>query len=113
MKGLFSTAALPALCFSIFSGWLPPCHAAGSTGAVPGDAEYQPEYTLMVSEEEATINCEARNSTVFNQTIPGPPIYLQEGKTTWIRVYNSIFDKNTTVVRAVDLQMAKESHFPR
>lgn len=75
---------------------LPSIYAAGR--ALPGDADFEPEYVLFATEEDITINCETRRSVVFNGTSPGPPLHMQEGKTTWIRVYNYVADKNTTVV---------------
>lgn len=44
------------------------------------------------------MNCEQRESVIFNGTMPGPPLYLKEGETTWVRVYNDMSDLNFTVV---------------
>lgn len=84
------------LSWTIFVATLPFKHAAGR--AIPGDADFEPEYVIIATEEDISINCETRRSVVFNGTSPGPPLHMQEGKTTWIRVYNYIADKNTTVV---------------
>lgn len=99
----FNTAILPGLCLSIFAGLLQTC-AAG--GAVPGDADFEPEYVLFVTEQDVAINCETRRSVVFNGTFPGPALYMKEGETTWIRVYNYISDQNTTAVW-LNLQMTQ------
>ncbi|KAI0595970.1 L-ascorbate oxidase [Biscogniauxia sp. FL1348] len=66
------------------------------SGAVHDDT-WQPEYVLFATAEDITINCQQRYSVVFNGTSPGPPLYLTEGKTTWVRVYNHMPDANLTV----------------
>jgi L-ascorbate oxidase len=68
--------------------------------ALPGDDDWEPEYVLVATAQNITINCESRYSVVLNGTSPGPVLRLQEGKTTWIRVYNHVDDLNTTVVRS-------------
>ncbi|KAG8627880.1 hypothetical protein KVT40_003753 [Elsinoe batatas] len=49
------------------------------------------------TEKNIDIACEKRVSVVFNGTSPGPTLRLNEGKTTWIRVYNRLGDQNLTV----------------
>lgn len=44
------------------------------------------------------MNCEQRESVIFNGSTPGPPLYMKEGETTWVRVYNDMTDLNFTVV---------------
>lgn len=66
------------------------------------DNSWQPEYVLRATFETITMNCEKRESVVFNRTMPGPPLFLKEGKTTWVRVYNDMSDKNFTVVRVIE-----------
>ncbi|KAH9905689.1 L-ascorbate oxidase [Xylariomycetidae sp. FL2044] len=61
------------------------------------NGSWQPEYVLVATEQNVTINCESRRSIVFNSSYPAPPLYLREGKTTWIRVYNDIENLNITV----------------
>ncbi|KAI1339851.1 multicopper oxidase [Xylariaceae sp. FL0016] len=61
------------------------------------DASWQPEYVLFATDEDIIINCQQRHSVVFNGTSPGPPLYLREGQTTWIRVYNHMDNLNLTV----------------
>ncbi|KAI1264644.1 multicopper oxidase [Xylariaceae sp. FL1019] len=60
------------------------------------DASWQPEYILYASQEDLMIDCQQRPSVVFNGTSPGPPLYLKEGQTTWVRVYNHLPDLNVT-----------------
>lgn len=69
------------------------------------DQYWVPEYVLVATAQNVTINCHSRYSVVFNTTSPGPTLYLTEGKTTWVRVYNHIEDKNVTVVS--DLLLVK------
>lgn len=71
---------------------------AVATTASIHDSSWKPEYVLHVTFEEITMNCEQRESVIFNGTMPGPPLYLKEGKTTWVRVYNDMSDLNFTVV---------------
>lgn len=63
------------------------------------DARYKPDQVLVATAGNVTINCESRYSVLFNGTTPGPALYLEEGKTTWVRVYNHIPNENLTVVR--------------
>ena len=62
------------------------------------DASFQPDYILVASAGNITINCESRYSVTINGTFPGPTIYFEENKTTWIRVWNHIPDRNLTMV---------------
>jgi L-ascorbate oxidase len=61
------------------------------------DDSFRPDYILRATAQNITIDCESRYSVVINGTSPGPTIYLTEGRTTWIRVYNDILDQNLTV----------------
>ncbi|KAM4061159.1 multicopper oxidase domain-containing protein [Hirsutella rhossiliensis] len=61
------------------------------------DHKFQPDYVLVASEDDITINCESRHSVTVNGTSPGPPLYLTEGQTTWIRVYNRMLEQNLTM----------------
>lgn len=61
------------------------------------DETFRPDYILRATAQNITIDCQSRYSVVLNGTSPGPPIYLREGWTTWIRVYNDIKDQNLTV----------------
>ncbi|KAJ9612566.1 hypothetical protein H2200_004163 [Cladophialophora chaetospira] len=56
-----------------------------------------PDYVLVGTAENITINCQPRYSVIFNGTTPGPPLYLRENYTTWVRVYNKIENENLTV----------------
>ncbi|KAI8631492.1 multicopper oxidase [Xylariaceae sp. FL1651] len=82
------------LFLSLCPRFLPTCVAAN---VALHDASWQPEYALYATAEDITINCEQRHSVVFNGTSPGPPLYLKEGQTTWIRVYNQLPDLNLTM----------------
>ncbi|KAI1193777.1 L-ascorbate oxidase [Nemania serpens] len=68
-----------------------------AASAAVHDGLWQPEYSLYATEEVITVNCEARRSVVLNGTYPGPTLYLKEGQTTWIRVYNQLHNLNLTV----------------
>lgn len=61
------------------------------------DGSFQPDYILRATAQNISIDCESRYSVVLNGTSPGPPLYLREGWTTWIRVYNDIKDQNLTI----------------
>ncbi|KAI0438279.1 L-ascorbate oxidase [Xylaria telfairii] len=61
------------------------------------DELWQPEYAIYATQEYITVNCEHRLSVVLNGTYPGPTMYLKEGQTTWIRVYNHLPDLNLTL----------------
>lgn len=65
--------------------------------STPHDAGFQPEYILRATAQNVTFDCESRYSVVFNGTSPGPPLYMQEGRTTWVRVYNDMTNENLTV----------------
>lgn len=62
------------------------------------DSSFQPDYVLEAGEANITINCQSRHSVVVNGTSPGPPLYLEEGKVTWIRVWNRMPEQNLTMV---------------
>jgi len=62
------------------------------------DASWSPDTALLATAANVTIDCESRFSILLNGTTPGPLLYLEEGKTTWVRVYNQIPDHNLTVV---------------
>lgn len=75
---------------------LQPCRAERE--AVHHDASWQPEYVLVATAGNITLNCESRYSVTYNGTSPGPTLYMREGKTTWVRVYNNMTDQNVTTV---------------
>jgi FtsP/CotA-like multicopper oxidase with cupredoxin domain len=77
-----------------------PSSAVASGRLMRHDASWQPEYVLEATAQNITVNCQSRYSTVFNGTSPGPTLHLQEGKTSWVRVWNRIEDNNVTVVCA-------------
>lgn len=61
------------------------------------DNSFTPDVILRVTYETISIGCTRRESAVINGTLPGPEVRIPPGKTTWIRVYNDIPDKNTTM----------------
>ncbi|KAF2436605.1 L-ascorbate oxidase [Tothia fuscella] len=61
------------------------------------DGSWTPNYILRATAKNISVNCESRYSVVLNGTSPGPTLHLQEGQTTWIRVYNDIDNENLTV----------------
>lgn len=79
------------------AGLLQTCDTAAQN-LVSHGGSWDPEYVLVATAQNITINCESRHSVVFNGTSPGPVLHLQEGKTTWVRVYNQMLDKNITTV---------------
>ncbi|GAP92660.1 putative L-ascorbate oxidase [Rosellinia necatrix] len=68
-----------------------------AASAAVHDESWQPTYAIYATEEDITVNCEHRLSVVLNGTYPGPPLYLKEGQTTWIRVYNQLQGLNFTI----------------
>jgi L-ascorbate oxidase len=62
------------------------------------DASFLPDHVLYATSGNVTIDCESRYSVLLNGSSPGPALYLEEGKTSWIRVFNNIQDDNLTVV---------------
>ena len=71
-------------------------HAQLVCGRTSDSAE--PDYVLVATAQDLNINCQTRYSVVLNGTSPGPPLYMKEGQSTWIRVFNHIKDENVTVV---------------
>ncbi|KAL6241434.1 hypothetical protein RBB50_011698 [Rhinocladiella similis] len=65
--------------------------------AIPPSPEASPEYVLVATAKNLTINCQTRFSVVINGTTPGPTLHMKENFTTWVRVYNRIPDQNLTV----------------
>ncbi|KAJ9257400.1 hypothetical protein DTO207G8_2154 [Paecilomyces variotii] len=61
------------------------------------DESFQPDFILRVSSKEAPIACRTRLTAVVNGTTPGPAIYMQENRTTWVRVYNDFESSNLTM----------------
>ena len=60
---------------------------------------FVPDIILRISYEQITQDCQLRDSIVVNGTSPGPDLRIPAGKTTWIRVYNDMQDRNLTMVR--------------
>ena len=77
------------------------------------DSSWSPDYVLYGTAKNVSIACESRYSVLLNGTSPGPPLYLEEGKTTWIRVYNQIPNSNLTVVSQEILESSKNQTDPK
>ncbi|KAK5320666.1 hypothetical protein LTR93_006878 [Exophiala xenobiotica] len=65
--------------------------------AVSPTPQAPPDYVLVATAKNITINCQTRYSVVFNGTTPGPLLHMKENYTTWVRVYNRLQDQNLTV----------------
>ena len=76
------------LCLSFFSIAFADTHSTS----------FQPDYALRITSSNIQIDCTTRLSTLVNGSSPGPTLYLKEGQTTWVRVYNDMKDENTTMV---------------
>ncbi|KAF2714582.1 multicopper oxidase [Pleomassaria siparia CBS 279.74] len=61
------------------------------------DASFSPDLVLYATAGNISIDCESRYSVLLNGTSPGPALYIEEGRTSWIRVINQIPDDNLTV----------------
>lgn len=64
---------------------------------------FTPDIILRITAENYTQACHERYSVLINGSSPGPEIRLQEGQTTWIRVYNDMEGENVTMVAALSL----------
>jgi hypothetical protein len=62
------------------------------------DESFQPDYILRVTAQNYSQACMDRYSVLVNGSSPGPELRLQEGKVSWIRVYNDMDDSNVTMV---------------
>jgi L-ascorbate oxidase len=64
------------------------------------DKTFTPDLVLRITLENVTQDCVATKPVALvNGTSPGPALYLDEERTTWIRVYNDMSDQNLTMVR--------------
>ncbi|CAG8262656.1 unnamed protein product [Penicillium olsonii] len=61
------------------------------------DESFQPDHILRVTAQNYSQACMDRYSVLVNGTSPGPELRLQEGKVSWIRVYNDMEDSNVTM----------------
>lgn len=60
---------------------------------------FTPDAVLRVTTRNLAQSCLPEKLTVVvNGTSPGPALRLQEGRTTWIRVYNDMANDNLTMV---------------
>ncbi|KAF7197409.1 Laccase-like multicopper oxidase 1 [Pseudocercospora fuligena] len=72
----------------------PPGHYGGPC---EHGADFQPDFILRITEANIPVACQNRTSVLVNGTSPGPPIRLQPGRRSWIRVYNDMEHANTTM----------------
>ncbi|KXT00877.1 hypothetical protein AC578_973 [Pseudocercospora eumusae] len=72
----------------------PPGHYGGPREHGP---DFQPDFILRITEANIPVACQNRTSVLVNGTSPGPPIRLQPGRRSWIRVYNDMEHANTTM----------------
>ncbi|CAG8083478.1 unnamed protein product [Penicillium salamii] len=90
-------------CFPKMRGILPTfCLVLGlafSTQAnlILHDDSFQPDHILRVTAQNYSQACMDRYSVLVNGSSPGPELRLQEGKVSWIRVYNDMEDSNVTM----------------
>ncbi|KAJ5330543.1 multi-copper oxidase [Penicillium atrosanguineum] len=61
------------------------------------DSGFVPSHVLRVTQESIPVACTSRLSAVVNGSTPGPTIYLKEGQTSWVRVYNDMKLDNLTI----------------
>ena len=66
--------------------------------AVVHDGSFTPDIILRVTAANHSQACQDRYSVLVNGTSPGPTLRLEEGKVTWIRVYNDMDSYNLTMV---------------
>ncbi|KAL1966534.1 hypothetical protein VTN77DRAFT_4456 [Rasamsonia byssochlamydoides] len=72
--------------------------AAAATNTVHvHDESFIPDIILRVTATNYSQACHERYSVLVNGTSPGPELRFQEGKTTWIRVYNDMEAENVTM----------------
>lgn len=64
---------------------------------VHGDS-FVPDAILHISAQSISIGGIQRYTTLVNGSVPGPELRVPEGKVVWIRVYNDMTDRNTTIV---------------
>lgn len=85
--------------------------ATATANLVAHDSSFVPDYILRATAQNVTIACQSRYSTVLNNSIPAPPIYLKEGQTSWVRVFNDMTDQNFTLVSFLRAQFPLISRF--
>lgn len=74
-------------------------HGDSSPYRITHDGTFTPDAVLRVTSRNLTQSCLPEKLTVVvNGTSPGPALRLQEGRTTWIRVYNDMAHDNLTMV---------------
>ena len=68
------------------------------------DKSFTPNVILRGTVQNFSAGCIERSSVLLNGTSPGPEVRIRAGKTTWIRVYNDMNDRNLTVVSKENYQ---------
>ena len=59
---------------------------------------FTPDVIIRGTVQNVSQACINRYSVLLNGTSPGPEVRITAGKTTWVRVYNDMSDRNLTVV---------------
>ena len=67
--------------------------------------DFVPDFVLYATYENISVACQWRPSVLLNGSSPGPALRIPPGKTTWVRVYNSMSDYNLTVVSRIVSKM--------
>ena len=62
------------------------------------DKSFTPDVIIRGTVQNVSQACTNRYSVLLNGTSPGPEVRIPAGKTTWVRVYNDMSDRNLTVV---------------
>lgn len=66
------------------------------------DGSFAPDAVLRVTSQNISVGGIQRYSSIINESLPGPTLYLPEGKVTWVRVYNDMPEENLTMVILID-----------
>ncbi|KID74081.1 Multicopper oxidase aurL2 [Metarhizium brunneum] len=61
------------------------------------DDSFTPDIVLSVTRQNISIGGMYRETTLVNNSLPGPTLRIPEQKTIWIRVYNDIENDNVTI----------------
>lgn len=74
------------------------------------DSSFTPHYALHVTYETVNVACRTKLLGLVNGTSPGPVLYLKEGETTWVRVYNDQEGRNLTMVSHTASHVPPRTH---
>ncbi|OAA41314.1 L-ascorbate oxidase [Metarhizium rileyi] len=61
------------------------------------DDSFTPDIVLSIARRNISIGGMYRETTLVNNSLPGPTLRIPEQKTIWIRVYNKIENDNVTI----------------